>query len=55
MTHRNAPLTVEGRRQAVAQVIDRGRPIAHVAAEFHIARELADQRDVHCCVRTVTR
>ena len=38
MTHRNAPLTVLGRQRAVDQVIDRGRPIAHVAAEFHIAR-----------------
>ena len=38
MTHRNAPLTVLGRQRAVAQVIERGRPIAHVAAEFHIAR-----------------
>ena len=38
VTHRNAPLTVLGRQRAVAQVIERGRPIAHVAAEFHIAR-----------------
>ena len=38
MAHRNAPLTVLGRQRAVDQVIDRGRPIAHVAAEFHIAR-----------------
>src|SRR5699024_6996887 len=38
MTHRNAPLTVLGRQRAVTQVIERGRPIAHVAAEFHIAR-----------------
>lgn len=38
MTHRNAPLTVLGRQRAVAQVLERGRPIAHVAAEFHIAR-----------------
>ena len=37
MTHANAPLTVLGRQRAVAQVIERGRPIAHVAAEFHIA------------------
>ena len=35
---RNAPLTVLGRQRAVAQVIGKGRPIAHVAAEFHIAR-----------------
>src|SRR5699024_6200654 len=38
MTHRNAPLTVLGRERAVDQVIRKGRPIAHVAAEFHIAR-----------------
>ena len=38
MHHRNAPLTVVGRQRAVAQVVDSGRPIAHVAAEFHIAR-----------------
>src|SRR5690625_516390 len=38
MTHRNAPLTVVGRQRAVTQVVDVGRPIAHVAAEFHIAR-----------------
>jgi transposase len=38
MTHRNAPLTTVGRQRAVSQVIERGRPIAHVAAEFHIAR-----------------
>ena len=38
MHHRNAPLTVVGRQRAVAEVIDSGLPIAHVAAEFHIAR-----------------
>src|SRR5690625_3819898 len=38
MHHRNAPLTVVGRQRAVVQVVDFGRPIAHVAAEFHIAR-----------------
>ncbi|MGP5054123.1 IS481 family transposase [Brachybacterium paraconglomeratum] len=38
MTHRNAPLTAVGRQRAVAQVLEVGRPIAHVAAEFHIAR-----------------
>ncbi|MGP5036852.1 helix-turn-helix domain-containing protein, partial [Brachybacterium alimentarium] len=38
MHHRNAPLTVVGRQRAVAQVVDVGRPIAHVAAEFRIAR-----------------
>lgn len=40
MTYRNAPLTVLGRQRAVAQVIECGRPIAHVAAEFHIARAM---------------
>ena len=38
MTHRNAPLTAIGRHRAVTQVLEVGRPIAHVAAEFHIAR-----------------
>lgn len=38
MTHANAPLTPIGRLRAVEEVLDRGRPIAHVAAEFHIAR-----------------
>lgn len=38
MTHRNSPLTVLGRQRTVAQVIEHGRPIAHVAAKFHIAR-----------------
>lgn len=38
MTHRNAPLTAVGRQRAVLQVHEAGRPIAHVAAEFHIAR-----------------
>ncbi|WP_258775560.1 helix-turn-helix domain-containing protein, partial [Brachybacterium alimentarium] len=38
MHHRNAPLTVVGRQRAIAQVVEVGRPIAHVAAEFHIAR-----------------
>jgi transposase-like protein len=38
MTHRNAPLMTLGRQRAVDHVIERGRPIAHVAAEFHIAR-----------------
>lgn len=38
MHHRNAPLTVVGRQRAVAQVVDFGRPISHVAGEFHIAR-----------------
>lgn len=37
-TRRNASLTVLGIQRVVAQVVERGRPIAHVAAEFHIAR-----------------
>src|SRR5690625_6016193 len=37
MTHRNAPLTALGRQRAVAQVVVRGRPLAHVAAELRIA------------------
>ena len=38
VTHRNAPLTPEGRRRACVEV-DRGRPICHVASEFQIARQ----------------
>lgn len=38
MTHRNAPLTPEGRRRACLEV-DRGRAICHVAAEFRMARQ----------------
>ena len=38
MSHAKAPLTPEGRRRACEEV-DRGRPICHVAAEFHIARQ----------------
>lgn len=37
-THPNAPLTPTGRRLMVLEVIERGRPPAHVAAEFHVAR-----------------
>nr|WP_264674027.1 helix-turn-helix domain-containing protein [Brachybacterium subflavum] len=33
-----APLTTVRRHRAVTQVIERGRPIAHVASEFRIAR-----------------
>ena len=39
MTHRNAPLTVEGRRRLVERC--RTRPIAHVAAEMGISRQCA--------------
>ncbi|WP_462417904.1 IS481 family transposase [Kytococcus sp. Marseille-QA3725] len=38
MTHRNAPLTPEGRRRAVQQVLGGDRPVSHVAAEFRISR-----------------
>ncbi|HLR95666.1 MAG TPA: leucine zipper domain-containing protein [Jiangellaceae bacterium] len=44
MTHRKAPLTVLGRQRAVDQVIKAGRPIAHVAAEFRIARATLSKR-----------
>lgn len=38
MTHGNAPLTPVGRPRAIEQVLERGRPISHVAAEFRITR-----------------
>ena len=38
MPHRNAPLTVEGKRRLCLRV-DRGRPKAHVAAEAGISRQ----------------
>ncbi|MFE3390017.1 IS481 family transposase [Streptomyces anulatus] len=41
MTHRNAPLTVEGRRRLVERC--RTRPIAHVAAEMGISRACASK------------
>src|ERR1700712_307720 len=37
-SHRNAPLTPEGRRR-LCQRVDSGRPICHVAAEAGIARQ----------------
>jgi transposase InsO family protein len=40
MAHRNAPLTPTGRR-LLCREIERGRPIAHVAAEMHISRQRA--------------
>lgn len=40
--HRNAPLTVEGRRRLVDRC--RTRPIAHVAAEMGISRATASKR-----------
>ena len=39
MTHRTAPLTVEGRRRLIERCHD--RPIAHVAAEMGISRQCA--------------
>jgi hypothetical protein len=39
VTHRNAPLTVEGRRRLVERC--QTRPIAHVAAEMGIYRQCA--------------
>ncbi|MFD6115590.1 IS481 family transposase [Streptomyces yangpuensis] len=41
MTHKNAPLTVEGRRRLVERC--RTRPIAHVAAEMGISRACASK------------
>ena len=38
MSHRNAPLTQEGRRR-LCERVDTGRPICHVAAEAGIARQ----------------
>ena len=39
MTHRNAPLSIEGRRRLIARC--QTRPIAHVAAEMGISRACA--------------
>ena len=41
VSHRKAPLTVEGRRRLVARC--RTRPIAHVAAEMGISRACASK------------
>lgn len=41
MTHRNAPLSLEGRRRLVARC--QSRPIAHVAAEMGISRACASK------------
>lgn len=38
MTHKNSPLTPEGRRR-LCERIDAGRPIAHVAAEGGVSRQ----------------
>jgi leucine-zipper of insertion element IS481 len=41
MTHRNAPLTPEGRRRLIERC--RTRPVAHVAAEMGISRATASK------------
>ncbi|WP_157181779.1 helix-turn-helix domain-containing protein, partial [Nocardia testacea] len=41
MSHRNAPLTIEGRHRLVHRC--RNRPIAHVAAEMGISRQCASK------------
>src|SRR3954467_10511494 len=41
MHHRNAPLSLEGRRRLVARC--QARPIAHVAAEMGISRQCASK------------
>ena len=41
MTHRNSPLSVEGRRRLVERC--KTRPIAHVAAEMGISRATASK------------
>lgn len=41
MTHKNAPLTPEGRKRLVERC--RTRPIAHVAAEMSISRATASK------------
>jgi transposase-like protein len=41
MSHRNAPLSVEGRRRLVARC--EHRPIVHVAAEMGISRQCASK------------
>ncbi|NEA55194.1 helix-turn-helix domain-containing protein, partial [Streptomyces sp. SID13666] len=40
MSHRNARLTVHGRRLLIERVVS-GRPVAHVAAEMGISRATA--------------
>ena len=41
MLHRNAPLSVEGRRRLIERC--RTRPIAHVAGEMGISRQCASK------------
>lgn len=42
MTHKNSPLTPEGRRRLVERVVVDGRPIAHVATE-EVASSFGEQ------------
>ena len=41
MFHRNARLTLHGRRELVRRVRDDGRPVAHVAKEMGVSRQCA--------------
>jgi transposase InsO family protein len=41
MAHRNARLNVRGRSLLVERVLDRGRPVAHVAKELGVSRQCA--------------
>lgn len=50
MSHRNAPLTPEGRRR-LCQRVDAGRPISHVAAEVGIARQTLGRWYARWCER----
>ena len=38
MAHRNARLTVHGRRLLIARVVTEGRPVAHVVKELGCSR-----------------
>jgi len=42
VTHRNAPLSIEGRRRLIQRC--QTRPITHVAAEMGISRACASKR-----------
>ncbi|WP_211177621.1 leucine zipper domain-containing protein [Pseudonocardia acidicola] len=53
MPHRNAPLTVEGRRR-LCERVDRGRPIAHVAAEATISPQCLSSWYARWCVEGET-
>ena len=43
MAHRNARLTVFGRRLLIDRVVGQGRPVAHVAAELGCSRQTASK------------